>query len=82
MTATNLGIINYLVVVRIVRLDSLDADVRDQFLTIVNEVTKIRYAQFFSLNQVSRKAVSEADNTVRMLTPEERSERVDVMKPV
>ena len=50
MTATNLGIINYLVVVRIVRLDSLDADVRDQLLTIVNEVTKIRYAQFFSLN--------------------------------
>lgn len=72
MTATNLGIIDYLVVVRIVWLDSLDADVRDQLLKIVNEVTKIRHAQFFSLNQVSRQAISEADNTVWMLTPEER----------
>ena len=40
VTETNHGVIDYLVVTTVDWLDSLDADVRDQFLTIVNEVTR------------------------------------------
>ena len=39
VTETNHGIIDYLVVTSVDWLDSLDADVRDQFLTILGEVT-------------------------------------------
>ena len=42
ITETNHGIIDYLLVTSVDWLDSLDADVRDQFLTIVAEVTETR----------------------------------------
>ena len=82
ITETNHGIIDYLVVTSVDWLDSLDADVRDQFLTILNEVTELRNAQSFAVNQANRQAIIEAGSTVRMLTPEERQVWVDVMKPV
>ena len=82
ITETNHGIIDYLVVTSVDWLDSLDADVRDQFLTILNEVTELRNAQSFAVNQANRQAIIEAGSTVRMLTPEERQAWVDVMKPV
>ena len=63
-------------------LDSLEADVRYQFLTILNEVTELRNAQSFAVNQANRQAIIEAGSTVRTLTPEERQAWVDVMKPV
>ena len=82
ITETNHGIIDYLVVTSVDWLDSLDADVRDQFLTILNEVTELRNAQSFAVNQANRQAIIEAGSTVRALTPEERQAWVDVMKPV
>ncbi len=63
-------------------LDSLDADVRDPFLKILNEVTELRNAESFAVNQANRQAIIDAGGKVRTLTPEERQAWVDVMKPV
>ena len=63
-------------------LETLDADVRDQFLIILGEVTELRNAQSFAVNQANRQAIIDAGGTIRTLTPEERQSWVDVMKPV
>ncbi|UOA26940.1 DctP family TRAP transporter solute-binding subunit [Pseudosulfitobacter sp. DSM 107133] len=82
ITETNHGIIDYLVVAPVDWLDSLDADVRDQFLTILNEVTVTRNAESSRVNQEAKQAVLDAGGTVRELTAEQRQDWVDVMKPV
>ncbi|MEM8884896.1 MAG: FAD binding domain-containing protein, partial [Planctomycetota bacterium] len=48
---TNHGIIDYLVVTSVDWLDSLDAGVRDQFLTILAEVTETRNAESTKVNE-------------------------------
>ena len=63
-------------------LDSLDADVRDQFLTVLDEVTELRNAESYSVNQANRQAIIDAGGVVRTLTASERQAWVDVMKPV
>ena len=80
ITETNHGIIDYLVVTSVDWLDSLDADVRDQFLTILDEVTELRNAESYSVNQANRQAI--IGGVVRTLTASERQAWVDVMKPV
>ena len=82
ITETNHGIIDYLVVTSVDWLDSLDADVRDQFLTILGEVTKARNAEAFAVNQANRKAILDAGGVIRELTAEQRQEWVDAMRPV
>ena len=82
VTETNHGIIDYLVVTSVDWLDSLDADLRDQFLTILKEVTETRNAESFAVNQANRKAIIEAGGKIRTLTAEERQAWVDAMKPV
>ena len=82
ITETNHGIIDYLVVTSVEWLDGLDADVRDQFLTILGEVTATRNAESYSVNQQARQSVIDAGGLVRELTPEQRAEWVEVMKPV
>jgi len=82
ITETNHGVIDYLVVTSVDWLDSLDVDVRDQFLTILNEVTELRNAESFAVNQTNRQAIIDAGTEVRMLTPEQRQSWVDAMKPV
>jgi len=52
-TETNHGIIDYLVVTSTDFLDSLDAPVRDQFLTILEEVTVTRNAEAFAVNEAA-----------------------------
>jgi len=69
VTETNHGIIDYLVVTSTDWLDGLDADVRDQFMTILNEVT-------------AKAAIIAAGGTVRQLSAEQRAAWVKVMKPV
>jgi len=81
-TETNHGVIDYLVVTSVDWLDSLDADVRDQFLTILSEVTEQRNAESFAVNQANKQAIIDAGGEVRTLTPEERQAWVDAMKPV
>ena len=82
ITETNHGIIDYLVVASVDWLDSLDADVRDQFLTILEEVTTARNAESTRVNAEAKQAILDAGGVVRELTPEQRQDWVDVMKPV
>ena len=82
VTETNHGIIDYLVVTSVDWLDSLDADVRDQFLTIVEEVTQTRNSESSKVNADAKQAIIDAGGTVRQLSAEQRQEWVDVMKPV
>ena len=82
ITETNHGIIDYLVVASVDWLDSLDADVRDQFLTILEEVTEARNKESFAVNQSARQSIIDAGGTVRELTAEQRQAWVDAMMPV
>ena len=81
-TETDHGIIDYLVVTSGEWLDSLDADVRDQFLQILKEVTEARNAESTKVNNENREMVKEAGGEVRTLTAEQRQAWVDAMKPV
>ncbi|MBS0124370.1 DctP family TRAP transporter solute-binding subunit [Thetidibacter halocola] len=82
VTETNHGIIDYLVVASVDWLDSLDADVRDQFLTILEEVTTERNAAVNKVDQEARQAILDAGGTIRELTAEQRANWVATMKPV
>ena len=82
VTETNHGIIDYLVVTSTDWLDGLDADVREQLLTIVAEVTEARNSESTKVNAEAKQAIIDAGGVVRELTPEQRAEWVNVMKPV
>ncbi|WP_425038514.1 DctP family TRAP transporter solute-binding subunit [Primorskyibacter sp. S187A] len=82
VTETNHGIIDYLVVTSVDWLDSLDADVRDQFLTILGEVTEVRNGESFNVNQAARQSIIDAGGTIRELNADQRQEWVDAMRPV
>jgi len=82
ITETNHGIIDYLVVTNVDWLNGLDADVRDQFLQILAEVTATRNKESTAVNEEAKQAVIAAGSEVRTLTPEQRQVWVDTMKPV
>lgn len=82
VTETNHGLLDYMVVTSVDWLDGLDADVRDQFLTILEEVTTERNAAVGQVDADSRQAVLDAGGVIRELTPEQRQAWVDAMKPV
>jgi len=82
VTETNHGIIDYLLVTNIDWLEGLPADVRDQFTTIIAEVTQARNGEAYALNQKAKQAVIDAGGVVRELTAEQRAEWVATMKPV
>ena len=82
VTETNHGIIDYLVVTSVDWLDSLDADVRDQFLTILGEVTTTRNGEAFAVNEAAKQAIIDAGGTIRQLDDAQRAAWVDAMKPV
>jgi len=81
-TQTDHGIIDYLLVTNVDWLDGLDADVRDQFLTIVSEVTETRNKESTAVNEAAKQAIIAAGGVVRELTAEQRQVWVDTMKPV
>ncbi len=82
ITETNHGIIDYLVVSSTDFLDSLDPAVRDQFLTILHEVTVERNAAVTDVDLAARQSILDAGGVIRELTPQQRQDWVDVMKPV
>ena len=82
VTETNHGIIDYLVVASVDWLDSLEGDFRDQFLTILAEVTEARNGEAFAVNQAARQAILDAGGVIRELTGEQRQAWVEAMKPV
>ena len=82
VTQTDHGIIDYLLVASVDWLDTLPEDVRTQFLTIVAEVTAARNSESTAVNAEAKQAIIDAGGVVRELTPEQRQEWVEVMKPV
>ena len=82
ITETNHGIIDYLVVTSVDFLDTLDADTRDQLMTIVSEVTATRNGEAFAVNEEAKAAIVEAGGEVRQLTAGQRDAWVTAMKPV
>lgn len=81
-TETNHGVLDYLVVASTEWLDGLDADVRDQLLTILGEVSVERNAAVSQVDDDARQSILDAGGTIRELTPEQRQAWVDAMKPV
>ncbi|MCF7697794.1 DctP family TRAP transporter solute-binding subunit [Loktanella sp. M215] len=82
ITETNHGIIDYMVVTSTDFLDSLDPAVKDQFLTILDEVTTERNAAVTQVDLEARQAILDAGSKIVELTPEQRQDWVDVMMPV
>ena len=82
ITESNHGIIDYLVVTSTKWWNDLPGDVRDQFKTILDEVTATRNAASTKVNEEAKQAVIDAGGTVRSLTGEQRAQWVAAMKPV
>ncbi|WP_305848809.1 DctP family TRAP transporter solute-binding subunit [Ruegeria sp. HKCCA5491] len=82
ITETNHGIIDYLVVTSVDWLDSLEPEVREQFLTILDEVTETRNKEAFAVNEAAKASITDAGGIIRDLNPEQRQAWVDAMKPV
>ena len=82
ITETNHGIIDYMVVTSVDWWESLDADVRDQLKTILDEVTAERNAAVLEVDNQARQAILDAGSKIVELTPEQRAAWVEAMKPV
>ena len=82
ITETNHGIIDYLVVTNSDWWDGLDPAVRDQLGKILREVTVEGNAAANDINVKARQQILDAGTTIRELTPEQRQQWVDTMKPV
>eukprot|EP00998_Keelungia_sp_KM082_P008424 NODE_4612_length_767_cov_1.154688_g4589_i0.p1 GENE.NODE_4612_length_767_cov_1.154688_g4589_i0~~NODE_4612_length_767_cov_1.154688_g4589_i0.p1 ORF type:complete len:184 (+),score=40.92 NODE_4612_length_767_cov_1.154688_g4589_i0:3-554(+) len=81
-TETNHGVIDYLLVTSTEFWDGLPDDIRSQLDTIIKEVTETRNAESTKVNGEAKDAIVAAGGVVRTLTPEQRQEWVDAMKPV
>ena len=82
ITETNHGIIDYMVVTSVDWWESLDADVRDQLKTILDEVTAERNAAVLEVDNQARQAILDAGSKIVELTPAQRAAWVEAMKPV
>ncbi len=82
VTETNHGIIDYLVVTSTEWWADLPADVRDQFATILTEVTTTRNQKSTEVNEANKQKIIESGGTVRTLTAEQRQAWVDALTPV
>ncbi|WP_202526333.1 TRAP transporter substrate-binding protein [Sneathiella litorea] len=81
-TETNHGVIDYLLVTSTEFWEGLPDDVRTQLRTIIDEVTETRNAESTKVNEEAKQAIITAGGVVRSLTPEQRQEWVEAMKPV
>lgn len=82
VTETNHGVLDYLVVTSTKWLDGLKPEVREQFLKILDEVTKERNEAVKKVDEENRQKIIEAGTEIRTLTPEQRQAWVDAMQPV
>ncbi|MDP5253840.1 MULTISPECIES: TRAP transporter substrate-binding protein [unclassified Vibrio] len=82
VTESNHGILDYLVVTSNAFWTELPDDVREQLDTIIHEVTEERNAESTKVNLANRQNIIEAGGVVRTLTPEQRQQWVDALKPV
>ncbi len=82
VTETNHGVLDYLLVTSVRFLGGLEPATRDQFLTILREVTETRNAAATAVNEEAKQAIIEAGGVVRELTPTQRAAWVAAMAPV
>jgi C4-dicarboxylate-binding protein DctP len=82
ITETNHGLLAYLVVTQKEWLDGLDPAVRDQFLSILKDMTNDVNNGVAAREAKCRQNILDAGGTIRELTPEQRQKWVDAMKPV
>jgi C4-dicarboxylate-binding protein DctP len=82
VTETNHQVLAYLLVTSTEWLDSLPADVREQFLKISEEVTLAANAKVGAQEAMNRENILKANGVIRELSPEQRKTWVDTMKPV
>lgn len=82
VTETNHQLLAYLLVTSTEWLNSLDADVRDQFVSIVNDVTNEANASVAAKEAANRQNILDAGGTIRELDATQRKAWVDAMKPV
>ncbi|MFY0597600.1 MAG: DctP family TRAP transporter solute-binding subunit [Cognatishimia sp.] len=82
VTETDHGILDYLLVTSVDWLDGLPADVREQFLTIVSEVTATRNQESTTVNLAAKQSIIDAGGVVRSLDADQREAWVSAMKPV
>ncbi len=81
-TETNHQVLAYLLMTSQDFLDSLKPDVRDRFLAIVDEVTQEANENVKAKEAANRDNVLKAGGKINKLTPEQRKQWVDTMKPV
>ncbi len=82
ITETNHGVIDYLVVTNTEFWDGLPDDVRAKLEQILAEVTEKYNARANDINIQSRQKILDAGVKIRELTPEQRAQWVEAMKPV
>ncbi|WP_057460815.1 DctP family TRAP transporter solute-binding subunit [Pseudovibrio sp. POLY-S9] len=82
ITETNHQLLAYVVFAPTEWLESLKPDVREQFLTIFQETLAKANAQAAQTSDENRQRIVDAGYTVRELTPEQRQQWADVMRPV
>ncbi|WP_241523959.1 DctP family TRAP transporter solute-binding subunit [Oceaniglobus indicus] len=81
-TETNHGVLDYLVVVGTDWWTGLDAPVRDQLATILEEVTNERNDAVGQVDMEARQAILDAGGVIRELNDEQRKAWLDAMQPV
>jgi C4-dicarboxylate-binding protein DctP len=62
--------------------ENLPDDVRNQLATILREVTEVRNSESTAVNELNKQNIIKAGGIVRTLTPEQRQQWVDALKPV
>lgn len=82
VTETNHQLLAYLLVTSTEWLNSLEPEVRDQFVKIANEVTIEANAAVAATEAKNRQNILDAGGTIRELDAEQRKAWVDAMKPV
>jgi C4-dicarboxylate-binding protein DctP len=82
ISETNHQALAYLLVTSTEWLNGLDADVRDQFLAIAEDVTNAANDEVGKKEADCRQGILDAKGEIRTLTPEQRAEWVKTMKPV
>lgn len=82
ITETNHQVLAYLLVTSTDWLNGLDAEIRDQFVTIVDEVTVAANSAVADTEAKNRQNIIDAGGEVRELTGEQRQQWVSTMKPV
>ncbi|MBW3096390.1 DctP family TRAP transporter solute-binding subunit [Pseudohoeflea coraliihabitans] len=82
ITETNHQVLAYLLVTSTEWLNGLDDDVREQFLTLVEEVTAEANGNVAAKEAENRENILKAGGEIRELSPEQRQEWVSTMKPV